>query len=90
MIILRPDVFLYGPDAAPDCGVSRYLEWAEDIRRRIQGHITANGIATPAVNPLNWGDTGSPNFLVLMYTCILASGRNLLDWTRIIIARIDD
>ncbi|KAF5363202.1 hypothetical protein D9758_008379 [Tetrapyrgos nigripes] len=72
MVILRPDVFLYGEDG------SRYLEWAEDRRHTISlgGHITANGTATPAVNPLNWFDTvpytaGSPegnNFVVLMYT----------------------
>jgi len=53
-----------------------YVAWAESIRTIIatKGHIV-NGVATPAVNPLNWGDrnpftSGSPegqNFVILMY-----------------------
>lgn len=56
----------------------RYIAWAESIRTTMStnGHITTNGTATPAVNPLGWGDSnpftsGSPegqNFVVLMYT----------------------
>ncbi|PFH49372.1 hypothetical protein AMATHDRAFT_147815 [Amanita thiersii Skay4041] len=60
-----------------------YIRWADGIRRALGGsdtagnpHVTANGTATPAVNPLGWFDTqpwtaGSPegqNFVVLMYT----------------------
>jgi len=55
----------------------KYLNWAEDIRKTFgsDGHITSDGIATPAVNPLGWGDreeftNGSPegqNFVILMY-----------------------
>ena len=59
-----------------DGDVSNYVQWAENIRMVFgQGHITSNGTATPAVNPLGWGDTtpwtaGSPegqNFVVMMY-----------------------
>jgi rhamnogalacturonyl hydrolase YesR len=68
---------------APDTFGDEYYDWAEAIRKKIGGvdadgnpHITKNGTATPAVNPLGWGDTepwtaGSPegnNFVVLMYT----------------------
>ncbi|KAJ6567249.1 hypothetical protein DFH09DRAFT_918766 [Mycena vulgaris] len=72
MVILRP--FDFG---------QKYISWADGIRRTMALHITSNGIATPAVNPLNWGDTvpftaGSPegnNFVVLMYAawrdCVL-------------------
>ena len=55
----------------------KYLNWAEDVRKTFgsDGHITSDGIATPAVNPLGWGDReeftkGSPegqNFVILMY-----------------------
>ena len=55
----------------------KYIQWAEQIRKTFgcDGHITSDGIATPAVNPLDWGDReeytkGSPegqNFVVLMY-----------------------
>jgi hypothetical protein len=54
----------------------KYLQWAEQIRKTLRrdGHIT-RGIATPAINPLGWGDRqkftkGSPegqNFVILMY-----------------------
>ncbi|KAJ7081180.1 family 88 glycosyl hydrolase [Mycena belliarum] len=68
-----------------------YVAWADEMRAVLgtsdaQGnpHITTNGTATPAVNPLGWQDTapwtaGSPegnNFVVLMYVawrdCIYA------------------
>ncbi|KAF9254687.1 hypothetical protein L218DRAFT_885743 [Marasmius fiardii PR-910] len=60
----------------------RYVEWADGVRRTLSGsdedgkpHVTENGIVTPAVNPLDWGDTvpftsGSPegnNFVVMLY-----------------------
>jgi len=74
MAVLCPDVF------APSSGYKkldrRYLDFADGIREVMaQGHVTANGTAIPAVNPLGWGDTtpflaGSPegqNFVVLMY-----------------------
>lgn len=62
-----------------DGKVQYYVEWAEEIRFIFgQGHMISNesyGTATPAVNPLGWGDrkphtTGSPegqNFVVMMY-----------------------
>ncbi|KAF9558450.1 hypothetical protein CPC08DRAFT_692109 [Agrocybe pediades] len=59
----------------PRSKAKAYVAWAENIRNIIAtGHIV-NGTATPAVNPLNWGDrneftTGSPegqNFVILMY-----------------------
>ena len=66
---------------APSLGIEKahvnnYVRWAEDIRCLFgQGHITSNGTATPAVNPLGWNDkipwtAGSPegqNFVVMMY-----------------------
>jgi hypothetical protein len=68
-----------------DGDVYNYIQWAEDTRFVFGlGHITSNGTATPAVNPLGWGDTtpwtaGSPegqNFVVMMYAawrdCVLA------------------
>ncbi|KAJ7268664.1 hypothetical protein B0H12DRAFT_1009867, partial [Mycena haematopus] len=72
MVILAPDAF----------PVATYVPWADGIRAVLSGndaegnpHITSNGTATPAVNPLGWLDTtpwtaGSPegnNFVVLMY-----------------------
>ncbi|KAM6492170.1 hypothetical protein JOM56_011894 [Amanita muscaria] len=63
--------------------VASYASFGDKIRNVLGGkdsqgkpHITANGTATPAVNPLNWYDTtpwtaGSPegnNFVVLLYT----------------------
>lgn len=71
MAILRPQEF-----------GRRYIEWADDVRHVLGGndeqgnpHITDTGIATPAVNPLDWNDTnplttGSPEgqaFVSLMY-----------------------
>ena len=71
MAVLQPQAF-----------GSRYTTWADKIRTTLGGqsaggdpHITAKGIAAPAVNPLNWLDTspvttGSPEgqvFVVLMY-----------------------
>lgn len=59
-----------------------YIEFAEGIRHTLGGkdkngdpHITKNGTATPAVNPLGWGDeqpftAGSPegnNFVALLF-----------------------
>jgi hypothetical protein len=82
MAVLRPDVFVSSP----------YLEWAEGVRETLgDGHVTKEGIARPAVNPLGWGDrnpfvTGSPegqNFVVLMYAawrdCVL-TGTCDFDW----------
>lgn len=72
MAVLQPHVF-----------DQTYITWADNIRSTVAGnsindeqHITPTGIATPAVNPLNWKDTtpftkGSPEgqaFVVLMYT----------------------
>ncbi|KAK7005801.1 hypothetical protein R3P38DRAFT_1718021 [Favolaschia claudopus] len=72
MVILTPKEF----------PAKTYIPWADNIRKVISGndaagnpHITSNGTATPAVNPLSWLDTkpwtaGSPegnNFVVLMY-----------------------
>ncbi|KAF7321143.1 hypothetical protein HMN09_00202400 [Mycena chlorophos] len=74
MAVLAPETF--GSD-------SEYIAFAEGIRKTLGGdddsgapHITANGTATPAVNPLGWQDTtpytaGSPegnNFVVLLYS----------------------
>jgi len=71
MAILQPHTF-----------GKRYIKWADGIRHVLgendaQGnpHITNLGIATPAVNPLDWNDiipltTGSPEgqaFVSLMY-----------------------
>jgi len=77
MAVLRPDVFaLSSSDEKLSEGNRRYLDFADNIREVMgQGHVTANGTAVPAVNPLGWGDTtpflaGSPegqNFVVLMY-----------------------
>ncbi|KAG6864139.1 hypothetical protein C0991_012188 [Blastosporella zonata] len=72
------------------CG-QKYINWADGIRAVLAGkdangqpHITVDGVATPAVNPLNWQDTkpfttGSPEgqaFVVLMYSawrdCVFA------------------
>ncbi|KAG7086885.1 hypothetical protein E1B28_002805 [Marasmius oreades] len=74
MAVLQPRVF--GGKS------SRYIRWADGIRKTLGGrddegkpHVTEAGIVTPAVNPLDWGDTvpftsGSPegqNFVVLLY-----------------------
>nr|GAT47980.1 predicted protein [Mycena chlorophos] len=82
MAVLAPETF--GSD-------SEYIAFAEGIRKTLGSdddsgapHITANGTATPAVNPLGWQDTnpytaGSPegnNFVVQLYSawrdCIYA------------------
>ncbi|KAJ7579268.1 Six-hairpin glycosidase-like protein [Mycena floridula] len=76
---------------SPDQFGSSYVQWADQIRSTLGSndssgnpHITSQGIATPAVNPLAWHDTkpfttGSPegqSFVVLMYSawrdCITA------------------
>lgn len=66
----------------PDICNNTYVAWADGIRNVLSKadengnpHITATGIATPAVNPLAWLDTepytaGSPegqSFVTLMY-----------------------
>ena len=67
----------------------KYIQWAEQIRKTFgcDGHITSDGIATPAVDPLEWDDRekytkGSPegqNFVILMYAawrdCVKAQVR---------------
>jgi rhamnogalacturonyl hydrolase YesR len=74
----------------PDACNDKYINWADGIRKVLGGndtdgnpHITADGIVTPAVNPLAWLDTkpyttGSPEgqvLVVLMYAawrdCVL-------------------
>jgi len=77
MAVLRPDVFaLSSSDKELSEGDGKYLDFADKIREVMgQGHVTTNGTAIPAVNPLEWSDTtpflaGSPegqNFVVLMY-----------------------
>ncbi|KAJ7480229.1 hypothetical protein B0H11DRAFT_2025343 [Mycena galericulata] len=81
MVVLAPDAF---PAAT-------YVPFADSVRVELGAddaegnpHITSNGTATPAVNPLGWTDTtpwtaGSPegnNFVVLLYAawrdCIYA------------------
>ncbi|KAF8882882.1 Six-hairpin glycosidase-like protein [Mucidula mucida] len=52
--VLRPKVF-----------GGTYVKWADAMRRIIASHVDGDGIAGPAVNPLNWSDrnpiiTGSP------------------------------
>jgi len=76
-VILQPDIFYVNGDTT-------YINWAEGLRKTLGNHITVNGTATPAVNPLDWSDTtpytaGSPegqNFVVLMYAawrdCVFA------------------
>ncbi|KAJ6529235.1 hypothetical protein B0H19DRAFT_968408 [Mycena capillaripes] len=81
MVVHAPEVF----------HAEVYARWADGVRGVLGGddadgnpHITSNGTATPAVNPLGWYDVapctaGSPegsNFVVLMYAawrdCIFA------------------
>ncbi|KAJ7680624.1 hypothetical protein DFH06DRAFT_1163726 [Mycena polygramma] len=72
MVVLTPHAF----------PATTYVSWADSIRSEFGSndttgnpHITTNGTATPAVNPLAWLDTtpftaGSPegnNFVVLLY-----------------------
>jgi hypothetical protein len=76
MAVLRPDIFA-SSSGKRWYGQGDYLDFAEGIRETMGqgGHVTANGTAVPAVNPLGWDDTtpflaGSPegqNFVVLMY-----------------------
>ncbi|KAI9740607.1 MAG: hypothetical protein M1834_005188 [Cirrosporium novae-zelandiae] len=62
--------------AAPEMFGSSYISWADENRAAIAAHVTSNGTLSPAINPLNWGDTtpytaGSPegqSFGVLLYT----------------------
>ncbi|KAF7325661.1 hypothetical protein MKEN_00416000 [Mycena kentingensis (nom. inval.)] len=73
MVVLAPKTF---PSKT-------YVPWADSIRLQLGAsdangvpHISANGTATPAVNPLGWQDVnpwtaGSPegqNFVILMYS----------------------
>ncbi|KAJ7663893.1 Six-hairpin glycosidase-like protein [Mycena polygramma] len=54
-----------------------YVAWADGIRKELNrdGHVTEDGVVTPAVNPYNWSDTtpdtdGSPEgqaMVVMMY-----------------------
>jgi len=88
MAVLRPDVFASSSPSSNSNSTttpssnSTYISWADNIRAVLSAydasgnpHITKTGIATPAVNPLNWHDAtpytkGSPegqNFVVLMY-----------------------
>ncbi|KAJ7088782.1 hypothetical protein B0H15DRAFT_780471 [Mycena belliarum] len=70
---------ILAPEAFP---ASTYVAWADSMRLELgkndaagNPHVTADGVVTPAVNPLGWGDTapwttGSPegnNFVVLLY-----------------------
>ena len=84
--ILRPDVFASYPSSNSSNSTSSnsnstYIFWVNNIRAVLgaydassKPHITKTGIATPAVDPLNWHDTtpytsGSQerqNFVVLM------------------------
>ncbi|PPR04273.1 hypothetical protein CVT26_004063 [Gymnopilus dilepis] len=82
MAVLQPNIFSPNSSSSRSSGTS-YIAWADSLRQTVSGndgngnpHINANGIVTPAVNPLWWKDTnpdtsGSPegqNFVVLMYT----------------------
>lgn len=68
----------YGSAALSNTVATRYIECAEGIRVTLasNGHIASAGIATPAVNPLDWNDRNhftalSPegnNFVILLYT----------------------
>jgi hypothetical protein len=72
MVVLRPSDF-----------GQKYISWADRIKATMALYISSSGIARPAVNPMNSGDTtpltaGSPegnNFVVLMYAawrdCVL-------------------
>ncbi|CZT16334.1 uncharacterized protein RCC_02176 [Ramularia collo-cygni] len=52
------------------------MDWAKANMRAVAAHVDDNGLASPAVNPLGWGDRtpytqGSPegqSFLVLLYS----------------------
>ena len=101
MAVIRPDLFASSPsfnssNSTPSNSNATYISWADNIRA-VQGaydasghpHITKTGIATPAVDPLNWHDTtpytsGSPegqNFVVLMYAAeVCAAGCFWFGW----------
>jgi rhamnogalacturonyl hydrolase YesR len=56
MAILAPEVF------AKD---RSYIKWAEGLRKAVALHVGSDGILSPAINPLDWGNhtpytTGSP------------------------------
>lgn len=70
---------------APLVGQTKYIPWADSIREALgkDGHVTQDGVVSPAVNPLAWKDrepwmSGSPEgncFVGLMYAawrdCVL-------------------
>ncbi|EDQ98100.1 uncharacterized protein LACBIDRAFT_310937 [Laccaria bicolor S238N-H82] len=81
--VLCPDVFSSSnsSNSTSSSSMSSYISWADNIHAVLGAynasgnpHITKTGIATPAVNTLDWHDTtpytsGSPegqNFMVLM------------------------
>ena len=60
----------------PETFGSSYVKWAGALQTAVAAHVDSfTGIASPAVNPLGWGDrkpftTGSPegeSFAVLLY-----------------------
>jgi len=67
MAVLQPRIF----------SGTAYTAWADGIRGVLVGtdqegnpHVTVQGVVTPAVNPLNWGDTTpftTGSFVVMMY-----------------------
>ena len=49
----------------PATYVPKYTKWADKLRIAVAAHVRDDGIISPAVNPLGWGDrepftTGSP------------------------------
>ncbi|KIY68255.1 hypothetical protein CYLTODRAFT_421760 [Cylindrobasidium torrendii FP15055 ss-10] len=52
-----------------------YIQWAEDMRMVLARHISPDGIAAPAINPLDWhdrqpvmdGSAEGQSFVVMMY-----------------------
>jgi len=96
LVTLSSSSFLLGICRLSVSDQQKYIQWAEQMRRMFGsgGHITGSGIATPAVNPLGWGDReeytkGSPegqNFVILMYAawrdCVKAkvSGCKAVYW----------
>ena len=111
MAVLCPDVFASYPSSNPynftsSNSNSTYISWAENICAVLgaydasgKPYITKTGIATPAVDPLNWHDTtpytsGSPegqNFVVLIYAawrdCVYAQvcGNPLGRWLLLVL-----
>ena len=67
LAVLRPDVFASFPSSNSSNSTSSnstYIFWADNIRAVLGAydasgklHIIKTGIATPAVDPLNWRDT---------------------------------